>query len=412
MEIASCALTDVGKMREHNEDFALADPALGLFVVCDGMGGANAGEVASQLAATTIRTVVASNRDEIRSVLDGEMPPERLGALLREALETACRTVYDEAARDVSRKGMGCTCTALLVAGQKAAFGHAGDSRLYLSRGGAVTQLSQDHTWIAEAVRQGVFTPEEAELSPYKNVITRSIGKERSVLVETLVFDLVLGDTVLLCSDGLHGFVKDPPELASVLANPAVEGAARHLIQLANERGGTDNISAVIVRASETAATGADARARRTAVMANLGTLGQIELMQGMTMAEIVRLNQVFHEAEYPAGAEIIHEGEVSDALFVLVQGSAEVVRGAARIAILRAGAHFGDMSLLSSRPRSATVRTLEPSRLLMVDRAGLYGFLQQDALIAAKVFWKLAETLSRRLDELLASSSSARTRL
>jgi len=412
MEIASCALTDVGKMREHNEDFALADPALGLFVVCDGMGGANAGEVASQLAATTIRTVVASNRDEIRSVLDGEMPPERLGALLREALETACRTVYDEAARDVSRKGMGCTCTALLVAGQKAAFGHAGDSRLYLSRGGAVTQLSQDHTWIAEAVRQGVFTPEEAELSPYKNVITRSIGKERSVLVETLVFDLVLGDTVLLCSDGLHGFVKDPPELASVLANPAVEGAARHLIQLANERGGTDNISAVIVRASETAATGADARARRTAVMANLGTLGQIELMQGMTMAEIVRLNQVFHEAEYPAGADIIHEGEVSDALFVLVQGSAEVVRGAARIAILRAGAHFGDMSLLSSRPRSATVRTLEPSRLLMVDRAGLYGFLQQDALIAAKVFWKLAETLSRRLDELLASSSSARTRL
>lgn len=403
MEIASCALTDVGKMREHNEDVCLADPALGLFLVCDGMGGANAGEVASQLAATTIREVVATHREVVGSVARGETPPERLGAILREALETACRTVHDEAARDAARKGMGCTCTAFLVAGGKAALGHAGDSRLYLARGGAVTQLSQDHTWIAEAVRQGVFTPEEAEFSPYKNVITRSIGKERSVMVETLVFDLVLGDTVLVCSDGLHGFVKDPAELAQLLAGDAVDQIARHLIALANERGGTDNISAVVVRSLETAATGADLHARRSAVMANLGTLGQIELMQGMTMAEIVRLNQIFHEVEYPAGTIIIHEGEVSDALFVLVAGSAEVIRGSARIAVLRAGAHFGDMSLLSSRPRSATVRCLETSRLLAIDRARLYGFLQQDALIAAKVFWKLAETLSRRLDEVLA---------
>jgi CRP-like cAMP-binding protein len=230
-------------------------------------------------------------------------------------------------------------------------------------------------------------------------VITRAIGKERTVIVDTLVFDVVVGDTLMLCSDGLHQYTKDAAELAGLLGAEDVENIPARLVALANERGGSDNVTAVVARGQASEADYASAQ-RATDVRANLETLKRIDLMQDLGMAEVVRLNQIFQEVHYPAGSVIVQEGDTSDGLFVIVQGSAEVLRGDRRVATLPAGTHFGEMSLLSSKPRSATVRALENARTLFVDRARLYGFLQQDGMLAAKVFWKLAKTLAKRLDE------------
>jgi PPM family protein phosphatase len=409
MDIINIGRTDVGLQRKHNEDFMLMEPEMGLFVVCDGMGGHLAGDQASRMAAETIKRVIGESTEAIAMVACGRAPFERLGALLRQAIETACHEVYDEGQRDRSKHGMGSTCTALLICCGKAVLGHVGDSRLYLCRGGSVTQLSKDHTFLSEAVEQGLFTPEEAAASPYKNVITRAIGKERNVMVDTLVFDIVIGDTLLLCSDGLHGYTKDAAELAKLLSVDPPDDIAEGLVKLANARGGSDNITALVLRAfvrEDASSSAADAR-RSDDVMCNLATLQQIELLRELSTVEIMRFAQIFQEVRYTPGAVIMSEGEVSDTLFVLVQGSAEVTRGDERLAVLPAGAHFGEMALLNSRPRSATVRALEASRLLVVDRPRLYAFLQQDGMLAAKFFWKLAETLSRRLDDVYAQQEA-----
>jgi len=400
MNILSYAKTDSGKQRNYNEDFMLADPALGLFIVCDGMGGHAAGDVASRTAATTTHRVVGEmTRGQIGPGATQALTPERMVQILRTAIETACQTVYDEGVADIAKRGMGSTCTAVFVHGGKAVMGHVGDSRLYMARGGAATQLSEDHSFIAEAVKQGIFTAEEASEFAYRNVITRAIGKDRTVIVDTLTFDVVAGDTLLLCSDGLHQYTKDMAELGRLLSVEDAENLPARLVALANERGGSDNVTTLIVR-GEVDASDAAGSQRATDVRANLDTLKRVELMHDLGMAEIVRLNQIFQEVHYPAGTLMVQEGDVSDGLFVIVQGTAEVLRSERRVAVLPAGAHFGEMSLLSSKPRSASVRALENARVLFVDRARLYGFLQQDGMLAAKIFWKLAKTLAARLDQ------------
>lgn len=406
MEITSSGRTDVGRQRDHNEDFLLADPALGLYVVCDGMGGHEAGEVAAELAATTVRWSVAQTLPALAH-RDGGRPPasDRVAVVLRTAIETACSRVHEMGQADVARRGMGCTCTALLVAGEIAVMGHVGDSRLYLCRGGSVMQLSEDHTFIAEAVRQGFLTAEEARLSEHRNVITRAIGKEWTVLVDTLVIDLVPGDTFLLCSDGLHQYLHDPGELAAALGAETIEAIPPHLVALANARGGSDNISALVVRAQAPAGSGtaADEGGAGSDSLRGFEALRNLELLRDLSTAEIVRFKQLCEEVAFPPGAIVVREGEVNSTLYVIAVGSAEVIRGGQRVALLPAGAHFGEMSLLNSRPRSATVRALEPCRMLAIDRDRLYGFLRQEGMLAAKFFWKLAATLSERLDDLLA---------
>ncbi|MCA9615343.1 MAG: serine/threonine-protein phosphatase, partial [Myxococcales bacterium] len=158
--------TDVGRTRSHNEDFFLVDEALGLYVVCDGMGGHAAGEVASRTAAETIRSALAGVADD----------PAVAGPALRAAVERANQSVHELGKADRSKRGMGTTCTAMLARGGKAILAHVGDSRLYVARHGELHQLSNDHTFLAEAVRQGVLTPEQAKASDHGNIVTRAVG--------------------------------------------------------------------------------------------------------------------------------------------------------------------------------------------------------------------------------------------
>ncbi len=402
VEIKHYGATDVGSVRQHNEDYFLVDAELGLYLVCDGMGGHAAGDVASQTTADTVRAFLHERRDLLRAVAAGKASPDEAASLLRQAIQAASAAIHDMGKKDKSRRGMGTTCIATLVLGGKCVMGHVGDSRLYLCRAGQVYQLSEDHTFVQEAIRRGMLTPEQAENNPHQNLVTRAVGPNPSVLVDTLVFDLLAGDSLLLCSDGLHGYVKDHTEISAMLRRPEDLGTiCQAFVATANERGGGDNITSLVVRAVASSEPQVTERSNR--VTAELSALGHIVLFSELDMKELVKVNNAFEHREYVKDEIVVHEGEAAETLFVIVRGAAAVVREGTQVAFLRAGDHFGEMALLSRRPRSATVRTLKPCSMLALSRESFYEIMGSNQIIAGKFLWRLAQTLSLRLDDLYA---------
>ena len=238
------AATDVGLKRSQNEDrFAIwnAEGAQAatrgvLLVVADGMGGAQAGEVASQLA---IECVLKTYREGANSILDD----------LEHAVETANHVIHEHSLAHPELRGMGTTCTAVVVRGNEAYFAHVGDSRAYRVRQGGIEQLTADHSLVAQLVEHRHLTPEQAKVDPRRNVVTRSVGVGSEVDVDAAAVNdpLQQGDTLVVCSDGLHTLVEDR-EIAQLAAGADVRVACDQLIALANERGGHDNITVVIGR--------------------------------------------------------------------------------------------------------------------------------------------------------------------
>jgi protein phosphatase len=223
------AVTDPGRKRRRNEDAYVVEPPL--FAVADGMGGAQAGEVASRLAAAALKE---SGADE-----GGE---QRIVALIQEAN----RRVYDRSNRDPSASGMGTTMTVALVENGQVAFGHVGDSRAYLIRAGTMEQLTEDHSLVAELMRSGKLSPEEAESHPQRSVITRALGTDPDVDVDTFTIAAEIGDIFLLCSDGLTTMVSNGAILDLVESHRGdMNKALRALVQAANKGGGEDNITVV-----------------------------------------------------------------------------------------------------------------------------------------------------------------------
>jgi serine/threonine protein phosphatase PrpC len=237
MRISDTAgFTDPGRKRRRNEDSFVIDPPL--LAVADGMGGAQAGEVASRLAAAAFR--------EFHDVDDLD-PEERLAAIIQEAN----RRIYERAAGDAQVSGMGTTITAALVGGDALVIGHVGDSRAYRLRSGRFEQLTDDHSLVADLVRSGRLTPEEADAHPQRSVITRALGTDREVDVDTVVVPVEAGDLFLLCSDGLTTMIEDD-EIRDVLsATRDLEQAGKGLVKAANKAGGEDNITVVLFRLAE-----------------------------------------------------------------------------------------------------------------------------------------------------------------
>ncbi|WP_448566833.1 PP2C family protein-serine/threonine phosphatase [Thermus sp.] len=232
--LAFALQTHPGRKRPKNEDAVghALTPWGGVFVVADGMGGHRTGEVAARLAVETI----------LESLKEAEPSPK---ALL-EAFEGANARIYAEAQRPENR-GMGTTATCLLLDLPYALIAHVGDSRAYLLRGDELSLLTEDHSWVAERVRQGLLSPEEARTHRWRNVITNALGSFPQARVDLLGLKLFPEDTFLLCSDGLSGVLEDRT-LKEVLKNFPPEEAARRLVELANEWGGPDNVSAIVVR--------------------------------------------------------------------------------------------------------------------------------------------------------------------
>ena len=246
MRTLSYGNSDVGRRRPHNEDSMLFDDELGLYIVCDGVGGNAKGEVASAESVELVHSWVKRWRKTLNAHV-AEPTPENAGLvrrLLESAVQSACYMVFGMGLQDPRSKGMSSTLSALLVSANTAFIAQVGDSRVYLCRDGKTAQLTEDHTLVNFRLKLGLITAEEAANSPGKNVITRAVGHQDYVEVDTIDLETLPGDRFVLCSDGLHGYLMDG-EIDGMLNGPR-DGVTNRLIEMANERGGRDNITVVI----------------------------------------------------------------------------------------------------------------------------------------------------------------------
>ncbi|HET6923139.1 MAG TPA: Stp1/IreP family PP2C-type Ser/Thr phosphatase [Anaeromyxobacteraceae bacterium] len=252
MNIAASGLTDTGRKRDHNEDSFLIDEGLRLFVVADGMGGHAGGGTASRLAVETIRDRLRGARQASPEVFGDSAEPEegKLLEFLRQAVEAACAAIFKTAQGDPSLAGMGTTVTAALIDGETAYLAHVGDSRCYLLREGKIYQISEDHSLVNEQLKAGAITTDEARHSRFKNIITRSVGFEQEVLVDMMGLEVEPGDKMVLCCDGLSNLVQDH-EILKIVDETPLEETPGKLVELANDRGGDDNITVIVVHTRE-----------------------------------------------------------------------------------------------------------------------------------------------------------------
>jgi serine/threonine protein phosphatase PrpC len=253
LKIGHCS--DAGQQRDLNEDsyLVLTDPTDGaeidgVFVVADGMGGHQAGDVASQALVETMDEIFSSSSAHHQGVAYSQQHPDYYVVLLKELLEQINEQIYDLSISQPGLNGMGTTATVALIKGARLFWGHVGDSRAYLLHDGDLRQLTQDHTWVAEQVAAGQMSMEEAAQHPRRHVLTQSLGNNLVIRVGRGVENIQVGDTLLLCSDGLTSMVRETEIRETLLAQVDPQITCEHLVTLANRRGGPDNITALVVK--------------------------------------------------------------------------------------------------------------------------------------------------------------------
>ena len=249
-KIRLVGMTDTGKVREHNEDTIATDSDIGLLVLADGMGGYNAGEVASGIAVKTVLNLIREQVErEDLSVLDKDTGLTRPSIILRDAIHRANKIIYQTARAQPQCEGMGTTIVAALFFDNRVSIAHVGDSRMYRLRSDRFEQVTMDHSLLQELVDRGFYSAEEAQRAANKNYVTRALGVEPNVEVELQESPVQKGDVYVLCSDGLSDMVEDDDihlTISTFSAN--LDTVAKQLIQLANDNGGRDNVSAVMAQ--------------------------------------------------------------------------------------------------------------------------------------------------------------------
>ncbi len=252
-KFACVQITDVGRVREHNEDAIGANLSAGLLVLADGMGGYNAGEVASGIAVKTVLELVSEAcRREDRGAVEPETGMMRQSIVLRDAITRANKVINQTAKSQPQCEGMGTTLVACLFYDNRVSIAHVGDSRLYRVRRGQLEQMTMDHSLLQELVDRGFYSPEEAARSTNRNYVTRALGVEQGVQVELSEAEVESGDLYLLCSDGLSDMVDDEDinlTISTFSAN--LENAGQQLVKLSNDHGGKDNISIILSQVLE-----------------------------------------------------------------------------------------------------------------------------------------------------------------
>jgi serine/threonine protein phosphatase PrpC len=251
MKISYKAISDVGRKRTANEDTYTADGDLNLFIVADGMGGHAAGEVASKVAVDSIQDFIryTSNDKEITWPYEFDESLSMAGNRLKSAIQLAHAKVLEVTTQKKEFQGMATTVVSLMVEDAKAQVAHVGDSRAYLIRGDSLIQLTSDHSWVNEQLRTGAITSQQARNHPYRNIVTRALGGPNPVDVDVSEEPMEDGDIVLLCSDGLNTMLSDDQILQTIRNNKDdLDKACQELITLANQNGGEDNVTAILVK--------------------------------------------------------------------------------------------------------------------------------------------------------------------
>jgi len=395
MTVTFGARTDVGRVRSRNEDNYLVDRKLKLYIVCDGMGGHQSGEVASATAVNVVRETLVKRREVIDSYGydDGQYDMNDVMALIEDAVHEANLRIHERGHHNPDQRGMGTTLSLLLLVRDTGFVAHVGDTRIYRKRRGRVTQLTEDHSLVNEMARTMNVAAESFD-GRLKSAITRAVGVHPVVEVDGQAFELHPGDRFLLCSDGLHGAVA-PNLITDLLERDDPEACVKELVDAANAAGGDDNITAVVVQVA-----GAPARIDADERAALLDGLKGVPLFHGMSALELRRVLESALRRTLDADERLVDQGHMQDALCVVVGGQLEVLRNGAQIARLGLGTHFGEDALLHETLAACTVKaTRDGSAAVLMLTAAAFEELRTTApTVALKLSVAAAASLARRL--------------
>lgn len=390
--------THKGLKREGNEDAYLVDNDNGLYVVCDGMGGHAAGEVASEKAVQVVSRIMGENRGVIQQAREGRVPVGQMESLAQSVLQTACREIYDLATSNPKLAGMGTTMTLLMHIQDRAIMAHVGDTRLYLLRGDEVHQLSTDHTMVNELIRNGTMGAEDAMNSPFAHVLARSIGTHPSVQVDTLNLELLSGDRFVLCTDGLHDHLTDPEMLYEQMGDE-FDQMAQQLVQFANDSGGHDNATAVIVEVWDRERTSDQLSPRDTMVSNKMHALSANFLFEDLSLAQLSRVLDLCEIGQYDAGSVIFSEGTDCSCMYVVLDGEVAISRQGVTYGSLRTGQNVGETTLLTQRPARASLTALAPSSVLRIDGPSFRILIQRRPYLGIALLAQLGQRLGTIID-------------
>ncbi len=388
--------TDVGRTREQNEDCMFADDGLGLYVVCDGMGGHAAGEVASASAIETVAEELKSQIDTLTRCRRGQGPSEAVIGVVRDAVQKACVKVWQLAAADEARTGMGCTLTLLLVLGNKAFIAHVGDSRLYLLRAEKLSQLTTDHTMANELAQAGLISAEEVKDHQYAHVLTRAIGTQPHVTADVLMMDVVPGDRFLLCSDGLADHIDDEDWIGERLAEETAI-VPQSLIDFANSNGGHDNVTVIAVAVEPDDPEIEIIDEMSSEVQGKFEALQAVFMFEGLSLALLTRVLQSCDIDSYNPGDVVVSKGESCGELRIVLEGKLSLLEGKGDgERELGPGQHVGATTLLAPRAARATLAAKSACRLLTLRREPFWSLIKSRPWLGVG----LLERLNRRLAE------------
>jgi serine/threonine protein phosphatase PrpC len=397
MGLISWGQTDVGRIRDHNEDSFRVDLEREFYIVADGVGGGAAGEVASSMAIDIIYSDISQEYDALKTegILDSADGRARMMARVHVAVSDATQRIHQRGQTETRCRGMSTTVVLFQVIGNWAVVGHVGDSRLYMIRDGIVYQVTEDHTLVQMLLNRGALTPEEAATYPNKNIITRAVGRQPAVEADVLCVDVLPNDVFLLCSDGLTDLVPTP-EIHQIAISEDPKAAAGKLIDLANKNGGTDNISVVLIHARERRVGKPKLRTEQ-----KVGLLQEVFLFRDLTFQETLRVLNVVSEERRVSGETIIREGEPGDKLYILVEGEADVLQQGVHMTRIGQGGHFGELGLITDGVRTATVVARGDVSLLSIGRDDLFGLVRADHSLAVKLLWGFLQNVTGRMKEL-----------
>lgn len=377
------------------------DDDLGLYIVSDGMGGHVGGEVASSMAVTGVAREIGRNRSVLFEMGRGEVDRDQLESIASDAVRQASRSIFDSA-NGTEHEGMGCTLTLLLVVGQKAVMAHVGDSRLYISRDHKVSQLSTDHTMANELAIAGVISHGAVQTHPYAHVLTRALGSQDAVNVDTLVLDILPGDRFLICSDGLGDYIDSDSWLGRQIDAAEFDALPEELVSFANASGGQDNITVLVTRIEADAPELSIADELSSHVQHKFDALESVFLFESLSVALLTRVLDCCEVNDYASGEVAISENSPMSQLAVVVEGHFDVSSDNTVHGKLGPGDHVGATTLLSPRRARASLRARGEGRLLILQRDPFWQIIRQRPWLGVDLLERLGRQLSQDLDRSL----------
>lgn len=400
IRIRSSAQTDVGRVRQNNEDAFLCEPGLGLYAVADGMGGHAGGEVASEMAIQGLRRAIADIPDA-KFLADPSLEHRsELLSFLSRTVASLNAAIYARGQADPNLRGMGCTLDVALIRGRSLFLAHVGDSRVYGLLGGTLYPLTEDHTFGQTLLSGGAMTIEEVNKHPQRNLLMRALGVYPKVEVDTAYLDIAPGDVFLLCSDGVHGVV-DPATMEAALRKPS-DFAAQTLIHAALDAGGRDNATAVVVHVAACT----ECQPIRVGGEEVRSAMAAASLFAGFTQSELLRVQRIAMGRIFTPGEYVLNMGQPLTEVYLMIDGQTSIWSNDQKVGWHGPGDPFGAMALQTGESDIA-VRIEQPSRLLVFPLDALNQLIQSDAIMGVKLtrnalgrvwqrFQQLADQLSR----------------